>query len=252
MKAAAWLAVALSLWACSVEAKETLILVVDSATEMPMARIERDRVTAGMTLELGTLIAGQLQRELRVEVRPRKRVLESLLAGETHMACSYMPAWLPGPLLWSKAFFRQDEVIISRRDAVRPPRIQALHGQPIGTVLGFVYPELSTLLGKGFLREDAPNAEANLRKLAVGRVEHAAVSERLLSHLQRQGTFKAAIHPPLLMASLQTHCALGPSAPLSLAELNEAIDGIQRDGSLARLYRRYAPTEDKTRSSSSP
>ncbi len=252
MRRAALLAAALAGLPWPAGAAAPLLMVVDSATQMPMARIERDVVTAGMTLELGQLLAQQLSRDLQVLARPRKRLLQSLESGEAHIACSYMPAWLPGPLQWSQGFFRHEEVLVSRRDAKQPARLVALRGQRIGTVLGFVYPEYSAALGNDFVREDAPNAEANLRKLAAGRIEHAAISARFLSYQQRTGAFSAAIHPPLLTASLLTHCALGPAAPVSLQALNAAIAAIKKDGSLERLYRRYAPTDDRTRSNSSP
>jgi polar amino acid transport system substrate-binding protein len=249
---AALLAAALAGLPWAAHADAALRMVIDSATHMPMARIERDAVSAGMTLELGQLLAQQLGRDLQVLARPRKRLLQSLESGEAHIACSYMPAWLPGSLQWSQGFFRHDEVLVSRQDAKRPVRLEALRGQRIGTILGFVYPGYSAALGNAFVREDAPNAEANLRKLAAGRIEHAAVSARLLSYQQRTGAFSAAIHPPLLTATLLTHCALGPAAPVSLQALDAAIAAIQRGGSLERLYRRYAPTEAKTRSNSSP
>ncbi len=107
-------------------------------------------------------------------------------------------------------------------------------------MLGFVYEDLDASLGADFRREDAPDAQANLRKLAAGRFAHAAVTLRLLDHLRRTGRFQVPLHPPLLMRRYLTQCALRPSAPVSLAQLNRAIAHVQKDGSLRALYQRYA------------
>ena len=183
---------------------------------------------------------------------PRKRLQASLLNHQADLACAYLPAWLPGPFQWSKPFFLQEDVIVTRADAPAPQRLADLTGQPVGTVLGFVYPDLEAAMGSGLRRADAAEASANLRMLALGRVRHAAVSVRLLAHLRASGEFSAAIHPPLLMSSLRTQCALAPHARVSLGALNAAIDAIERDGSLSALYQRYAFTESSTRKSSRP
>lgn len=235
------------------QADGSLLLAVDGGTEMPMARIAQDRVVDGMSLELGRLLARQLGRELSMVALPRKRLRDELLQGRVDGACAYLPAWLPGPLQWSKPFFLQEYAIVSRADAPAPTRLEALSGQRLGTVLGFVYPELEKALGGGFVRDDAPDAAANLRKLAAGRLQHVAVSQRLLGYLRRSGQFSAAVHPPLPVGELLTQCALGPAARVTVQQLNQAIDAIERNGSLAALYRRYDyVTEPSTRSSSRP
>ncbi len=221
------------------ERSAALVLVVDSATEMPMARIDNDRVSDGLTLEVAQLLAERLGRPLRTVAVARKRLAASLLSGEADIACSYMPAWLPGPLQWSRGFLPQAQWLLTRADHPAPARLQDLRGEPIGTVLGFVYPELNQALGEQFVREDAPNVAANLRKLAAGRMQHATVASRVVRYAQRQGRFKVALHPPLVLSVTQTQCALAPKARVSLAALNEAIAQIERDGSLKALLARY-------------
>lgn len=239
-------------WADRLRSQPTgpLMLLVDSATEMPMARLEGDRVVGGMTLELAQLLAARMGRSVEGIARPRRRLQATLQTGEADWICTYRMEWLPGNLQWSTPFFEQDEVIVSRADATAPRQLTDLAGQPIGTVLGFVYEDLEVALGKSFRRDDAPNAPANLRKLAAGRTAHAVVSLRLLEHQRRTGQFSSALHPPLLMRRYLTQCALRPGAPVSLQQLNQAIEQIQRDGSLRALYRRY--DADSTRSNSRP
>ncbi len=220
-------------------AVQPLVLVVDSATEMPMAQINNDQVSAGLTLEVAQLLADRLGRPLRAVAVARKRLAASLLSGEADLACSYMPAWLPGPLKWSRGFIPQAQWLLTRAEHPAPARLEDLRGEPIGTVLGFVYPELNQALGVEFVREDAPNVAANLRKLAAGRMKHATVASRVVRYAQRQGQLQIPLHPPLVFGQNATQCALGSKAPVSLSQLNEAIAKIERDGSLKALLARY-------------
>ncbi len=228
-------------WALTAAAwgAKPMVMAVDNATEMPMARIQGDQVLEGMTVELGRLLAQQLDRPARFVPVPRRRLAESLLRGEADLVCGYLPAWLPGPLRWSRPFFHQAEWLLTRADQPAPRRLADLRGQPIGTILGFVYPELTEALGAGFVREDAPNAAANLRKLAAGRMNHASASSRVLRYMQRQGSFQAPLHPPLVVTSYTTQCALSPASPIGVEALNRAIEQMERSGSLRALYLRY-------------
>jgi polar amino acid transport system substrate-binding protein len=192
-----------------------------------------------MTVELGQLIARQLGQEVAFVPLPRRRLVDSLLRGEADLVCTYMPAWLPGSLRWSRPFFRQEEVLLTRLDASAPRRLEDLRGQAIGTIQGFVYPELVAALGADFVREDAPTAAANLRKLAAGRMSHASSSVRVLRYLQRTSGLQLAVHPPWVLSQYKTHCALSPMAPLSVEALDRAIVRLERDGSLEALYKRY-------------
>jgi polar amino acid transport system substrate-binding protein len=232
----------LALTACSANAVDGLPLrmAIDSATRMPMARIEGGQIRGGMNHELGALLAARMGRGIGYLAVPRKRLLGVLERNEADLVCTYKPEWLSGKgLQWSKPFFRQTEVLVTRAEAPAPRRLPELQGQRIGTVLGFVYPELTREVGANLLRDDAPDAEANLRKLAAGRLQHAVVEQRLLRHLQASGVFTAAVHSPLLIGSQLTHCALAPQAPVTLGQLDQAIGEIERDGSLAALYARY-------------
>jgi polar amino acid transport system substrate-binding protein len=216
-----------------------LVVLVDTATEMPMARFERYRLVAGMHKDIGVALAAHLGRTPRFVALPRKRVVTALAAGQADVLCGYVPEWLPGPFRWSTPFMPIVEVLVSNLDAKRPASVAELAGQPIGTVLGWSHPELEQLLGKDFVREDGPNTEANLRKLAAGRVQHAVTGKSFLEYHQRRGHMVLKIHPPLVVKSWVGQCAISPHSAIGTEDLNRALAAMSRDGTMAAVLARY-------------
>lgn len=221
------------------QAAAPLVMLVDHSEEMPSARIERGQVMEGISHDLAQLLGERLGREPRFLVLPRRRVAQALTAGEADLLCDYLPAWLPGPFAWSRPFLPGAYWVVSRRDREAPASLAELAGQRVGTVRGYAYPELQAQLGETNWREDAPNADASLRMLALGRVDHAAVSQRFLQYQQRIRSFTMPLHPPLPVSSYQTQCALSPRSSIRLGALNRALGEIVADGSLERLLQRY-------------
>lgn len=216
-----------------------LVMVVDSSAVMPEARSSGERVHEGLHLDLAVALSGQLRRPVLMKALPRKRIAQELQAGRADLVCDYQAAWLPGPFRWSRAFVPDRTVLLTAAALPAPEDVAALAGLRIGTVLGYAYPEVEAVLGAGFQRDDAPDAIANLRKLALGRVGHALTGQRLLDYRRRTGSFSAALHPPLVVAEVMGQCALSPRSDLDLPTLDEAIRRIVSEGELARILARY-------------
>lgn len=221
------------------EPPRALVLLVETSALMPQARIEDNRVVEGLHLDLGRALGRRLGREVGVRPVPRKRLAEALQRGEGDLLCDYQSDWLPGPFAWSRPFIPDQALLVSAAAGPAPGQLAALAGQPVGTVRGYVYPEMSDLLRGGFLRDDAPDAVANLRKLERGRVQHALTGRRVLEYQQRIGQFKLALHAPLVVSEVLAQCALSPASPVGVAALNAAIQGLVADGELNRLLAKY-------------
>ena len=216
-----------------------LVMLVETSALMPQARVEGGTVIEGLHLDLGQALARRLGRELVARPTPRKRLAEALQRGEGDLLCDYQSDWLPGAFAWSKPFLPDQALLVSNGAVPAPTGLTALAGQPVGTVRGYVYPEMADALRSSFMRDDAPDAVANLQKLALGRVQHALTGRRVLEYQQRIEHFKLALHPPLVVSEVLAQCALSPSSPVGLAALNQAIQGLVAEGELNRLLARY-------------
>ncbi|HEV6964702.1 substrate-binding periplasmic protein [Roseateles sp.] len=216
-----------------------LVMLVETSALMPQARIEGERVVEGLHLDLGQALGRRLGREVVARPVPRKRLAEALQRGEGDLLCDYQSDWLPGVFAWSRPFLPDQALLISAAVAPAPAQLSALAGEPIGTVRGYVYPEVSEALRGGFVRDDAPDAVTNLQKLELGRVRHALTGRRVLEYQQRLGHVRLALHPPLVVSEVLAQCALSPSSPVGLAALNAAIQGLVAEGELNRLLARY-------------
>lgn len=222
------------------EAPAPLVVLIDSTVQMPQALLKDGQVVDGLQHDIALEIGQRVGRAIRFRVVPRRRVGPLLLADDdAELICTYLPAWLPGPLQWSHPFLDDGELLITARRHAAPKRLRDVAGQRIGTIAGFEYAQVAAELGKGFLRDDGPGLESLLRKLALGRVDHALVGRASFDYLQHRGEVPLALHPPLVVTHWRTSCALAPHASITLAELDAALAAMQADDSLARIVDRY-------------
>jgi polar amino acid transport system substrate-binding protein len=235
----AWCGVVALLASFACAAAPPLVLLVDTSAQMPQARIEGERVIEGLHLDLGRALARRLGREVVARPVPRKRLSEALQRGEGDLLCDYLSEWVPGRFAWSRPFIPDQALLVSAATAPAPASLAALADVPVGTVRGYVYPEMSAALRGGFKRDDAPDAATNLQKLQRGRISHALTGRRALDYQQRIGALRLALHPPLVVAEVVAQCALSPTASIDVQALNGAIQGLVADGELNRLLARY-------------
>jgi ABC-type amino acid transport substrate-binding protein len=216
-----------------------LVILVPTATEMPMAHFEGATLVGGIHYDLGQALAGALGRDPRFVPIPRKRIVEKLGAGEADVLCHYIPRWLPGPLSWSQSFLPMQVVVVTDRAAARPRKLSDIAGQPVGTVLGYVYPELEKALGQDFVREDSTSTELNMRKLAAGRLHHIVTLRSIVDYRLKVGDPVLVLHPPLLVRDFMGRCAVSPKGQVTLAEVDRAVAKIVRSGEVAAIMARY-------------
>jgi polar amino acid transport system substrate-binding protein len=216
-----------------------LVVLVDTATEMPMARFEQYHLVDGMHKDIGEALARAMGRQARFIGMPRKRVIQALQSGTADVLCGFVPEWVDGQFGWSQPFLPLVEVVITERGAVAPRSLAELARQPVGTVAGYRYPELERALGKEFEREDGPSTALNLRKLAAGRLHHVVTMKNFVDYRQRLGDPRLALYPPLVVKTYMTRCAVSNAGRVGLPEVERAVGRLLRDGTIAKITARY-------------
>lgn len=216
-----------------------LVILIDTATEMPMARFFGGRLTDGIHHDIGLALAAHMKRTPRFLSLPRKRIVRALSDGSADVLCSYVPEWLDGAFHWTQPFIPIAEVLIADRSVERPRTIADLAGKPIGTVLGWSHPEMVAVLGAGFVRTDGPNTEANFRKVAAGRIKYALTGKSFLEWRMKQGNLALTLHPPLLVKSYMGQCAVSPKGRAKVADVDRAVSALVKDGNIDAIIARY-------------
>lgn len=222
------------LFALSAPAAE-LVVLVDRAADMPMAGFASGQLVKGIHKDMGEELARNLGRRVRFVILPRKRIEHALQAGEADILCAYLPEWLQGDYLWSRIVFTAEEVLVTDIQVERPRTIEDVSGQPVGTVLGYAHPEMERVLGKNFVRDDAPNMAINFEKLARGRVHHMLIAKGALNHLQRMRHPPLALYPPMSIMTFSPRCAVSRKGHVTLREIDDAIQRALEDGSIGRM-----------------
>lgn len=216
-----------------------LRIVVDSSTAMPMSQIVAGEVTEGIHYDIGVALAGQLGTRARFTAMPRKRIGITLEQGAADLSCHFLPSWLPGNFDWTMPFMPNATLLISAVQWQAPANLDAVRGTPIGTVLGFNYPEMQQALGNGFVRDDGVDAMQSLTKFAAGRTRHALTGEVFFSYQQRLHPYLLQVHRPILVTRFAARCAVSRHGRYSAQQLDYAIGRLQKSHQIDAIYARY-------------
>ncbi|MDW5418595.1 MULTISPECIES: ABC transporter substrate-binding protein [unclassified Iodobacter] len=219
-------------------AAQLRVLVLDG-DQMPWMQVEKGKLNAGLYADLGVALAQKMRRKVSFTILPRKRLALALEKGSADLICNYIPAWMPGAFDWSVGFIPNTELLISAQSANKPDSLAEFAHVRIGTVLGYAYLELDQILGKYFLRDDAPTMHNNLLKLAAGRIQHLVINQFELEYQQRLGLFKTPLHPYTVLRAYKGQCAVSRVGQVSVAEVNRAIALLQSSHELAQIMGKY-------------
>ncbi|HKW83558.1 MAG TPA: transporter substrate-binding domain-containing protein, partial [Burkholderiaceae bacterium] len=218
---------------------EVVFATVDS-NAMPLAGYEDGQLRNGILKDVGNAIARQLGRTARFVTLPRNRVGTALVEGQVDGNCYLLPAWMePAAVSWSRPLIPNQDLVVGRTDAAALRSAADLADEPIGTVLGYRYPELENGLGSRFRRDDAPDMISNLRKLAAGRVRYAIVDRLTLQYETRTTLRDFKPGPSLTLASFVASCVFSPKGKVPTAELQRSVDALLLDRTIDTILARY-------------
>jgi len=215
-----------------------LRVVAPTNQSMPMLKMEQQKPVDGVLKDLGELLASRLGLKPVFLPFPGKRAGPGVASGTADLLCYVKPEWIEDNVLWTRLFLSGVGVIAASASAPPISQLQDLRDERLGTVLGYRYPVLEQAFKQSIRREDATDAETNLRRLSFGRVRYAVTERATLDYYLRTNP-TAGIREVLDVEHYQLGCALAPGKADLLLPINKAIDRMMNDGSLEALLSRY-------------
>lgn len=201
------------------------------------------QVRGGLFLDLNRAIAKELGFEAVFVAQPRRRLEQVLQAGGADVLCFAHPAWAaePDKLAWSSLYLSDSTELVAAAGLTIPAQLDELPPGLIGTVSGYVYPELAkAFTSPGVTRDDGPNDEANLRKLLAGRTQYMVTHGLYLDYmLQQQPQSRAALGQRRVLRVFDTRCALAPKSVVSLRAFDAALQRLRASGAYEALLKHY-------------
>jgi polar amino acid transport system substrate-binding protein len=228
-------ALLLPLAAAGAEASE-LVMLAPANHAMPIAQFRDGVLTGGILWDVGDLIAARLGRKVRFLTVPSRRVSLALAHGDADGVCLVQPSWIDGPFQWSADFIPTGGVVLARTDAPPVSRLTELRGKKVGTVAGYRYRYVEPVLGKQFLRDDAPSVEHALRKMVAGRTQYALMELSTAAwHVKNDPSLRLDI----TYENSRARCAFSRESKVPFADLKRVTDAMLTDGSIDKIMARY-------------
>lgn len=231
------LLVALTLWSAAgmaAAAGKTELRFIQKVEDAPGQTVAVRK--GGFQDSLGQALAKQLKMTPRFIGLPRKRMMGALEAGDGDIVCGYLPAWFQGEVNWTRPFIPTSEVLVASRRVPKPASLEDVRGKTVGTVLGFHYPDITQQLGAGFVRDDAPSIELTVRKWQAGRFDYFVTTGQSIAKQFPKGEL-ASGYTLLVISAENSGCAVSRKGNVTVAEINSALDAMEKNGELARVLR---------------
>ena len=201
----------------------------------------------GLSYDMAEYLGKKTGNKYQVKLMPRGRVNEAVQAADFKDAVIWVfPPWFKDKdkttYLWSDALFADENIIVStlakKVDYTSP---DSLKGMSFGGVLGHNYVGIDDLVAtKAIERSDVPNEEANLKKVAAGRVDATLLPRSsatyLFSELSLDGKVYVSKNP---QSSYTRHILVSKKNPELQKQLNTAIADMKKDSAWQEVLKKY-------------
>lgn len=208
---------------------------------MPLIKVENGEATGGIVYDLQMRLAQKVGRRAEMMVLPRKRVQAMLVRGEIDVRCYVNPTWLTEShhqYIWSVPFMTQRDVLVARTQ--RAVTLENLHGELVGTVLGYIYPKLQPRFDNHDLqRDDARTQELALMKLEAGRNNYAVSSELTLNWFNHNQPADLKLQPLEELSSDLASCIVRDEPDVPTMQLLRALVQMSNDGEFEQILAKY-------------
>lgn len=176
---------------------------------------------------------------------PRARVEGWLISNQADVGCFLSPDWVSKPqgLAWVGPLFYSSQLVVRRSDSKPISKLSDMYHKRIGTIRGFVYPELEQAFAESLMtRDDAHSLESNLTRLAQGRLDAVMAVDLSLGYVLSKRQFEVALSfDPLWTKPPAIYCAISLDSALRPALL-QSFEQLQQSGYIQQLLQQYQPT----------
>jgi len=224
--------------ACQPLWAQDLVFVAATNHTEPLSRFEKGQLVGGIIKDLGDALARRMALRPRYLSMPSKRAPMALRDGEGDLLCYTRAQWIGPDFQFTLPLIPNAEVVAARPEAPQLQRVGDLADRPVGTVLGYRYAEAEAALGERLRRQDAPDMQANMRKLVAKRMDYAIADRLVLREHQRRHPADG-LREDVVLNAYTAPCALSPRSKLKLEAVNAAMAELVADGELQRILARY-------------
>jgi polar amino acid transport system substrate-binding protein len=231
-------------------AEAPLRFAITDSWAMPMVQIEHDQPTQGILHDMMLSLATRVGRPAEFHVLARSRVQSAMERGDVDVRCYAAKSWLPnqtGDYLWSIPLLFQRDLLVSTQSTPALVVPASLPSQPVGTVLGYIYPGLQPLFDSGQLqRDDARTQEQVLQKLQAGRYHYAVSNEWTLGWFNQRLMPDQQLRGVAVLQEQNVGCYVRNDPKLPVQRILGTLQQMKMSGEIDDIIRLYTGIDEPT------
>lgn len=229
-------------------AQAPLRFAITDSWAMPMVQIEHGRPTQGILHDMMLSLATRVGRPAEFHVLARGRLQSAMERGDVDIRCYAAKSWLSNPsddYLWSIPLLFQRDLLISTQAHPAQVLPASLPSQPVGTVLGYIYPSLQPLFDSGqLLRDDARTQEQVLQKLLAGRYHYAVSNEWALGWFNQRLMPDQQLHGVAVLQEQHVGCYVRNNPKLPVQRILDSLTQMKRSGEIDEIIKLYTGIDE--------
>lgn len=193
--------------------------------------------TSGILYDITHAIAEQLAVKLEFLPIPRKRITQSLMNNIIDMHCVANPKWYKlTSLQWSEVLYKNPDILINRKGITSITELANYKQLKIGTTLGYIYPELITLIkNKNILPVSSLTPAESFQKYRKNKVAGFISASVEASYFTKNIEDSVTV-----LNDNDIHCVFAPSMDkLTVKSINQAIEILKTSGEIEKILAKY-------------
>lgn len=193
--------------------------------------------TSGILFDLTHAITGNISLGLELLPIPRKRIVQALNTNVIDMHCAANPQWYKEQdFQWSDAIYSNPDILVNRHGLTSLEQLKHQDKFKVGTTLGYVYPELTTLLtNKRIVSIMSTTPYESYQKYQKGKV-----SAFISASVEASYFSKHAEDSVIILNENTIHCMYSSHLSKDLVKrLNDSIESLKSKGVIDDILARY-------------